>query len=580
MRIDRGLFRVAVLASLLAGCGEKEDVTNDPGPLAPPGVQPPAAPDDDDALDELDQDFTRPGAADPGGSDNGPAAVPAPACAPYFGTSGSKSAWVYVDSSGNLAYKRTAKGDQIMDFSTAGYGGGGVKIPDVPTRVTVHPSATGGDDTAAIQAAIDEVATRPLANGTRGAVLLDQGTFHVAGTLHITSSGVVLRGRGPDKTTVSMTGGSHHFLDVHGSGSATLVASPKTAFTDMYVGSGSATIHVVSAAGFAVGDQVMVTRPVTAAWVALLGMDKLTRHNKPQTWIKPGTMQRWERTIVAISGNTITLDIPLSDSFDRAYVNPPGGLLQKYTFSSRITQVGLEHLRAVAPVRSADHEMNLINLDIAQDAWVRDIDALNFRGGVSVGGGARRVTVEDVSLDHQPTTYAPSAAPADFNVNGQQVLVLRSSSTGGNKIWYAVTHNSARGPNVFLDFVATGQHSHFAPHQRWATGLLVDRADVDGGIALANLGNSGSGHGWTMGWGVLWNCIANTNVQGPPGATNWAIGCKGTASTPGGTPGMPGSPPLPQGTYDSQNRPVIPESLYLAQLCQRLGPQAVANIGY
>jgi hypothetical protein len=36
----------------------------------------------------------------------------------------------------------------------------------------------------------------------------------------------------------------------------------------------------------------------------------------------------------------------------------------------------------------------------------------------------------------------------------------------------------------------------------------------------------------------------------------------------------------PMGTFDSANVPVIPESLYLAQLRDRLGAQALQNIGY
>jgi hypothetical protein len=40
---------------------------------------------------------------------------------------------------------------------------------------------------------------------------------------------------------------------------------------------------------------------------------------------------------------------------------------------------------------------------------------------------------------------------------------------------------------------------------------------------------------------------------------------------------MQGNPP---GTFDSHGTPVFPSSLYLAQLCERLGPQALANIGY
>jgi hypothetical protein len=37
---------------------------------------------------------------------------------------------------------------------------------------------------------------------------------------------------------------------------------------------------------------------------------------------------------------------------------------------------------------------------------------------------------------------------------------------------------------------------------------------------------------------------------------------------------------LPEGIYDSHNIPVTPSSLYLAQLQERLGKQAVLNIGY
>jgi hypothetical protein len=85
----------------------------------------------------------------------------------------------------------------------------------------------------------------------------------------------------------------------------------------------------------------------------------------------------------------------------------------------------------------------------------------------------------------------------------------------------------------------------------------------------------GSGHGWAVGW----NCAAATYVvQQPPGAMNWAIGCTGR-SQPALRPFGAG-PPLPAGTFDSPGKPVEPKSLYLAQLAERLGSQAVKNIGY
>src|SRR5580692_3963876 len=107
------------------------------------------------------------------------------------------SQWVHPGPDGRLFYKSTPAGDRIMDFSTAGYMGGGVALPDVPVKRTVEPSG-GPDDTASIQAAIDAVAALPLQNGFRGAVLLAPGTFTCSNTIVIPASGVVLRGSGAD----------------------------------------------------------------------------------------------------------------------------------------------------------------------------------------------------------------------------------------------------------------------------------------------------------------------------------------------------------------------------------------------
>jgi hypothetical protein len=116
---------------------------------------------------------------------------------------------------------------------------------------------------------------------------------------------------------------------------------------------------------------------------------------------------------------------------------------------------------------------------------------------------------------------------------------------------------------------------------RWGTGLLLDNCQVpESGIDLMDRGIMGSGHGWTIGWSVAWNCTANSFViQRPPGSMNWAIGCKGSAKT-GSQPGDKGGAPLPEGIFDSHGTPVMPASLYLEQLRERLGPQALSNIGY
>ena len=86
---------------------------------------------------------------------------------------------------------------------------------------------------------------------------------------------------------------------------------------------------MADAKGFAVGDVIQIRRPVTAAWVKFMGMDNLVRDGKHQTWIRTGTNIAIERRIAAISGNKISLDVPLSDSFDAKYLNPPGTAVVK-----------------------------------------------------------------------------------------------------------------------------------------------------------------------------------------------------------------------------------------------------------
>ena len=92
------------------------------------------------------------------------------------------------------------------------------------------------------------------------------------------------------------------------------------------------------------------------------------------------------------------------------------------------------------------------------------------------------------------------------------------------------------------------------------------------GIAFSNRATAGSGHGWDVGWAVAWNVSSPLLlVQQPPGAMNWCIGCIGAPVTIAGTP---------NGIFDSLGKQVQPASLYLQQLRDRIGPDAVGNIGY
>jgi hypothetical protein len=502
--------------------------------------------------------------------ESAPPAIPPSArdCSRLLAAVGPMSRWAHPDGKGGLTYEPLAgTGDHIMDFSHAGYGGGGVALPVVPVVATLAPS--GGDDQAAIQGAIDAVSARPLERGIRGALLLKPGTYQLSGALRISASGVVLRGSGSGAggTELRFPGLARRVMFVAGGGTRTI--DPAVAsIADDYVAAGARSFTVDNAAAFQVGDEVVVGRPVTAPWISLLGMDQLVRNGAPQTWITPGTVLRAERTVSAVAGNLVTVDVPIPDSFDGKYVKPPGGSIAKYAFAGRINQVGIESLRFVGSPRAAGNDFHFVQMTAVVDAWIKDVVAHDFTNGVVIADSAKRITIEDTIISHTPGDYFTAAAPADFNIDGGQVLVQRSGSKGGNKIFYFATAGGGVGPNVVLGFAGTGVRSHIQPHQRWATGLLVDSTDLgDGNIEYINRGTAGSGHGWTMGWGVVWNsAAASIKVEQPAGAANWAIGSRGNQ--------------FGSGTFDSHGTPVNPASLYLAQLCVRLGPQALVNIGY
>ena len=492
----------------------------------------------------------------------------------YANPSSVKSKWAYMDESGKLAYSRLERGDRIPDFSYAGYMGGGVTIPTPPVKITLSPSP--GDNTDAIQRAIDELSKMEMVNGSRGTLLLRPGVYNCDRTINIQASGVVLRGSGADNTVINMTGRPHLCISVNGA--VTFRTKGPSAFiADDYVPVGANTLKLNSAAGFAVGDTIQIIRPVTAAWTRFMGMDQLTRDGKPQTWLSGDITV--DRVIRKIDGNQVTIDLPLTDNYDAKYLRPPGVAVTGIATAGMLTQTGIEHLSIVAPsqaVTISQEHHRAFSMKGVSDGWARNIGIANTVNSVSVSS-AKRITLDSINITHDTATIG-AAKPADFNGSGSQLLFNRCSVQGDNVFFFA-TGPKVSGPIVLLNCTFRGK-GWIQPHQRWATAVLLDGCNVpNGGIDFMNRGAMGSGHGWAIGWAVAWDCKAQSFLnQQPPGAANWVIGSQGERqkrAIPFNT-----APDLPEGIYDAHGTPVAPLSLYLAQLSERLGEQAVKNVGY
>ena len=156
-----------------------------------------------------------------------------------------RSSWVYPDAKGRLQYRRRP-GQSHHGFLTRRATrrrradpwtcAGGEAVKPVP-----------GDNTAQIQAAIDEVSKLAVGkDGFRGAVLLERGAYDVGGQIKIAASGVVLRGSGSgeDGTVLRVTGTPHRVFDVAGTG-AWQSDGQIARVTDAYVPAGSDTITLI-----------------------------------------------------------------------------------------------------------------------------------------------------------------------------------------------------------------------------------------------------------------------------------------------------------------------------------------------
>lgn len=511
----------------------------------------------------------------------------------------SEEPWVRKGPDGKLVYRKTESGDVIPDFSHAGYRGGGVAFPHAPVKITLEPQD--GDNSPRIQAALDTVgAMEPDANGLRGAVLLKAGRYELSTPVQILHSGVVLRGEGAGEngTLLVATGAGDALIAVGGRSRPRIEEETRRAVTDTYVPVGARSLSVDDAAGFHIGDAVMVHRPSTAEWISAIGMDRIPeRAGRTVTqWTAGSRDISHDRVITAIRGNTITFDAPLVHSLDSRF---GGGSLVRYRFPNRIAECGVEALAGTTawdesgdrahPPSDLQLTLRLVSFGAVQNAWARDLSARHFAdGAVAIEGNAKWITVQDAEgLD--AVALVTGGERYTFRLYGQLSLMQRCRARDGRHDF--VTGETITGPNVFLDCTAENALAPSGPHHRYAVGILYDNVTVDsanpdkpyGGIEIRNRGNAGTGHGWAGANHVAWNCTASwIRVENPPLTQNWAIGCVETSAEevrPRFTGGMAAKGTAGgDGYWQSKGSPVSPRSLYLGQLEDRLGAGTVQAI--
>lgn len=478
--------------------------------------------------------------------------------------------------------------DRIPDFSRVGYKYSDVPIPDLPVAAVISPSSVAAalqsgicaDTTAYIQSVIDRVG-----GSGGGAVYIEDGYYHVSRILFIDYDNTVVRGQstsgtviiadGTDQRCVFALGKSRAFQgeetdiykDVSGRWcriSTTIAAGPEgassfgsyfirqllplaasrilyecTPVAEDYVPVGRLYLDVRNPRLFSPGEEVVIQRPVSAAWISDIGMDKIADNGRTgasvtKQWNTWTSTMCWTRTIVSIDGNRLYFDAPVVQALDANY---GGGLVYKCS-TDRISGSGVEDLtiesaydpskgKASYGYYDEDHAWNGVRVYSAKDCWVRRVDSRYLGMSlVSIGTFALRTTVEDCFSD-MPISVISGARRYAFFIGGGELSLVRNCSCNEDRHCFVVNSSYNPGPNTFTSCTASNVYDAIGTHMCWGTGTLYDRIKVTsvagsssarGQVAAQDRGNSGNGHGWTSANDVFWNPEARSVVCFSPWA--------------------------------------------------------------
>ncbi|NQX31021.1 hypothetical protein HQN85_04765 [Pedobacter boryungensis] len=475
-----------------------------------------------------------------------------------------ESKYIKVNADGSLKYIPDAKGNVIPDFSRVGYHQGDKNIVNVAVVKTINANEN-GDSEQLLQSAIDEVAQLPInKDGFRGAILLKKGVYKIPGTIHITKSGIILRGEGENATKLIATGkGQRSLIVFSGDGALKEIPNTRVKIEDKFVPVGTFSFTVSDASKFKTGDDIVVYRPGTDSWIKDLQMDRIEARDGTKQWQPNEYNLQFEREITKIEGNKITIDNPIVMEMEKKY---GGAEIFKASFNGRINEVGIENMYIESEYATdidEDHGWVAVEFNKVENAWVRNITTRYFGyAAVSIKSNSKQITVKDSKcLDAK--SIITGGRRYSFNNDGQLNLFMNLESTEARHDY--VTGAKTLGPNVFYNCKATKTHADIGPHHRWAVGTLFDNINTDGEINVQDRGNWGSGHGWAGVTQVLWNCkVKRAAVQNPwAGGQNYSLGTQGEKYD-GRLKGRP------DGVWENQNQAGInPKSLYLAQLQNR-----------
>jgi hypothetical protein len=317
-------------------------------------------------------------------------------------------------------------------------------VGGIPHRTTIYQtlSPSGGDDTAAIQAALDSCPDNQV-------VQLAAGSFQISGQgLAITKSNITLRGAGPDSTKLVQAAGAQYPVIIIGT--RWYKWMQPVAFTSDGVKEANS-VTVGSNPGLAVGELVHVDETYDSS---LIYFNPDTQNGDYQGWGEgrkgPQADSRpigQAMEIASISGSTITFTTPFHTNFRVSHAAHLVRISNGAVVVPATKWSGIESL-AVSHGSGGDGGGN-IRVFASAYSWAKNIESSEAEGAAFALDGAFRCELRDSYLH---STVNPNPGGAGYSIvfdtytsdslaenniswNFNKVIVMRSSG-GGNVIGY------------------------------------------------------------------------------------------------------------------------------------------------
>lgn len=366
-----------------------------------------------------------------------------------------------------------------------------LSVGGIPNRMTVcatvKPSG-GTDDTPNIQAAINSCSAGQVVSLTAGTFTINEGS-----TIQLNKA-VTLRGAGPTATFLNRTNGAQlgsYFPGTHQSelirisGSS---ASGSTVALTADAARGSYSVQVSSAAGYSVGEIVLLDEASGAGWQT----DRSGQGQ--QIWASPDYRVVWNihnpgiggddccigqtgtifdyfqvhtdhptnemHQISAISGNSITFDSPVTISYRVSH----GAQLTPMLTGP--TNAGVEELA----VKGGDN--GNIRFEGAAYAWAKDIDSSYWLNEGFAINSSVRVQLEGIYI-HDAVWPVPGGGgyaisfafgssedliENSISVRANKVMVARASGTGSVIAYNYMDQGFISGSDSWVEIGLNGSH--------------------------------------------------------------------------------------------------------------------------